>query len=347
MDFALTPTQTELKAAARRYLSDRYPVSRIAELADAGEHDLEAWPELTRQGWLDPDLGLVELASLAEEGGRALHPVPWWTTVGSALPVYRAAGVELPGPATLADGSDTCQATPHGADWLLDGRVAAVIDAGTAAEIVVAARTGSGVALFGVRPDGAGVSLAAGTGIDPLRESAALELAGARGRLLVGASATVAPLLAAGHRRAVMLLTAEAAGVAGRALDIAAGYATTRVQFDRPIGSFQAVGHALAEGYAELELARSLAYRAACVLEDGGDNPDEALACAVHAGRRAAVVVCETAIQVCGGLGVTWEFGLHRWYRRALWLDAYHAGRPDPLILLAEVVLGKEKTSCR
>ncbi|OLZ51515.1 acyl-CoA dehydrogenase family protein [Amycolatopsis keratiniphila] len=313
MDFALTEDQTGLKAAARTYLEDTYGFERIASLADEGGQDLAAWQELVRQGWLDPDLGLAELVLLAEEGGRVLHPVPWFATAGLALPVYHAAGVGLPGPATLADGSGTCRATRRDDGWRLDGAVQAVLHADVAAEIVVAARTPAGVALFGVDP--AAVSLSARDGVDPLRAASDVALAGAAGRLLAGPP-SAAPLLAAIRSRATTLLAGEAIGVADRALAIAVDHAKTRSQFDRPIGSFQAVSQQLADGYAEVELARSLAYRAAVT------PSTEAVACAAHAASRAAVSVCETAIQVCGGMGVTWEFPLHRWFRRALWLEA-------------------------
>jgi alkylation response protein AidB-like acyl-CoA dehydrogenase len=355
MAFAFTETQADLSDAARRYLADRYPPSRIAELSDGEGSDLGAWPELRRQGWLDPELGVVELTMLAEESGRALHPTPWWSTAGLALPVYQAAGAELPGPATLADGSGTCRAAAAGEGFRLDGRLPAVIDALTAAEIVVAAGvagtphaggasggrgTGAGVALFTVRPDGPGVSLAGNGGIDPLRRSSQVELAGAPARLLVGAPAA-AGLLAAVERRGTAMLAGEAVGVAARALTIAVEYAKVREQFGRPIGSYQAVGHLLADGYADLELARSLTYRAACVLHDQSEDSGEALACAAYASRQAALRVCEAAIQVCGGIGVTWEHPIHRWYRRALWIDAFHAARTEPLDTLAKVVLDK------
>jgi len=338
MDFALTETQAELKAAARTYLADRYPTWRIAELSDSAGHDLDAWPELARQGWLDPDIGMVELGLLAEESGRALHPAPWWVTVGLALPAYHAAGVALPGPATLADGADTCRAVLAGDDWQVDGGVAGVIDAGAATAIVVAARTGAGVALFCVQPDTRGVVLTDRTGVDLLRTMSDLSLTGASARLLVDSPAA-APLHTFIGQRATALLACEAVGVAGRALELAVEHAKTRVQFDRPIGSYQAIAHQLADCYVEVELARSLAYRAAAVLADPAQDADEPLACAVHAGLRAASCACETAMQVFGGIGVTWEHPLHRWYRRALWLAAWHAGRPDSLATLAGVML--------
>lgn len=334
MDFTLNQDQRELKAAARHYLSQSYPLTLIAELSDGVGADSQAWPELLRQGWLDPELELLELALLAEEGGRALHPVPWWVTVALALPVYQAAGLPLPGPATLADGSTGCQARQQATGWSLTGQVPSVSQAGSVTEIVLAASTPAGTALFAVEPDGAGVSLTERAGVDPLRVTAGLRLVGAPARLLLDAPAT-GPVLAAIERRWQVLLACEAVGVADRVLELAVDYAKTRTQFGRPIGSFQAVAHQLADSYAAVELARSLAYRAACVLADEPDQAAEAIACAVHAGIRAAVSGCEVAMQVTGGLGVTWEYPLHRWYRRALSLQARAAAGPDPLEVIA------------
>ncbi len=344
MDFTLSPDQRELKAAARHYLSQSYPLTRIAELSDGVGEDSQAWPELVRQGWLDPELDLLELGLLAEEGGRALHPVPWWVTVALALPVYQAAGLRLPGPATLADGSAGCQARQQASGWSLSGQVRSVPQAGSAVEIVTAARTTAGTALFAVEPGAPGVTLTERAGLDPLRASAELRLADVPARLLLDATAA-GPVLAAIERRWQVLLACEAVGVADRALELAVDYAKTRHQFGRPIGSYQAVAHQLADSYAAVELARSLAYRAACVLasepgEPGGSHSAaEAIACAVHAGTRAAVSGCEVAMQVTGGLGVTWEYPLHRWYRRALSLQARAAAGPDPLAVLASELL--------
>ena len=130
MEFLPTDTQRELAATSRRYLADRYPPERLAALAGAGDRDLDAWPELERLGWLDDGLGPVELTLLAEECGRALHPLPWLVTAALALPAFSAAGSTPGGPATLADGSATCAAVPDGERWLLDGEVADVVDAG-------------------------------------------------------------------------------------------------------------------------------------------------------------------------------------------------------------------------
>ena len=114
---------------------------------------------------------------------------------------------------------------------------------------------------------------------------------------------------------------AEALGVAQRALDLGVEHAKTRVQFGKPIGTYQAVSHPLAQTYTDVELARSLVYLAAwCVAEE--DERAEAAAAAAKAfATEAAVAACERSIQVHGGIGFTWEHPLHRFYRRALWLE--------------------------
>ena len=337
MDFATTTAQRDLADAARRHLSDRFPPSRLAAATDHGVPDPEDWAALERQGWLDAELGPVDLALLAEESGRALLPQPWVGTAGSALPVYRSAGLPLPGPATLADSPDMCGAreTP---DWRVNGSAPGVVDAHLATELVVAATTRQGVALFGVAPSE--VSIAVRDDIDPLRRSATVRLLDAPARLLADPGRT-AELLPALRLRTATLLACEAVGVADGALAEAVRYAGIRTQFGRPIGSFQAVAHQLAEAYAEIETARSLAYRAAVTLDGAraGAGAAEAVACAAVAGPRAAVMACEIALQVCGGIAMTWEFGLHWRYRRALWLDAHRVIAVPPHDALAALLL--------
>lgn len=132
---------------------------------------------------------------------------------------------------------------------------------------------------------------------------------------------------------------AEALGVAQRALDLGVDHAKTRLQFGKPIGTYQAVSHPLAQTYTDVELARSLAYWAAwCVAED-----DEQAAIAAAAAKafatEAAVAACERSIQVHGGIGFTWEHPLHRFYKRALWLEGF-GRRPAELRLeVAEALL--------
>jgi alkylation response protein AidB-like acyl-CoA dehydrogenase len=125
---------------------------------------------------------------------------------------------------------------------------------------------------------------------------------------------------------------AEALGVAQRALDLGVEHAKTRTQFGKPIGTYQAVSHPLAQTYTDAELSRSLVYWAAwCVAEDDDRAPLAAAAAKAFA-TEAAVAACERSIQVLGGVGFTWEHPLHRFYKRALWLEGF-GRRPAELRL--------------
>ena len=120
-------------------------------------------------------------------------------------------------------------------------------------------------------------------------------------------------------------LSLEAVGIGAKALELAIEYAKTREQFGKPIGTYQAVSHQLANTYVEMELARSLAYWAAWCVAEGDEQVDVACAAAKAYCGDAAVDACERSIQVHGGIGFTWEHVLHVYYKRALWIQA-HAG---------------------
>jgi len=125
---------------------------------------------------------------------------------------------------------------------------------------------------------------------------------------------------AADARRRVALAL-EAVGIGSKALELALDYAKEREQFGRKIGAYQAISHSLVDGYIALELARSLAYWAAwCVAEGDAQAEIAAMAAKAQAGE-AAVLACEKSIQAHGGIGFTWEHPLHRYYKRALWLE--------------------------
>jgi alkylation response protein AidB-like acyl-CoA dehydrogenase len=132
-------------------------------------------------------------------------------------------------------------------------------------------------------------------------------------------------------------LAAEAVGVAQKALELGVEYVSQREQFGKKIGTYQAVSHPLADTYVETELARSLAYWAAwCVAEEDEQAPT-AVAAAKSMAAETAVAACERSIQVHGGIGFTWEHVLHRYYKRAQWIDAFggHAGRQREVVAAA------------
>jgi alkylation response protein AidB-like acyl-CoA dehydrogenase len=137
--------------------------------------------------------------------------------------------------------------------------------------------------------------------------------------------------------RLLAALAAEAVGVAQKALELGVAYVSEREQFGKKIGTYQAVSHPLADTYVETELARSLAYWAAwCVAEEDERTP-VAVASAKSFCAETAVAACERSIQVHGGIGFTWEHVLHRYYKRAQWIDAFggHSARQRELVATA------------
>jgi alkylation response protein AidB-like acyl-CoA dehydrogenase len=304
MDFAFTDEQDELRRQARSFLAERYPAERVAELADSDEGwDPGSWAELAELGWLGASapeqaggagLGFLEEAVLFEELGRALYPGPFFSTVALALP-------ELPAElqAEVVSGKTRWSASLDGSlvpdlalvDSVLvarDGTLMAVPGGGTALRTIDSTRR------FG-RLNGA-------AGGDPIGDASALR------RIRV---------------RAFAALALESVGIAERALELAVEHSKTREQFGKPIGIYQAISHPLADSYVSTELARSLAYWSAwCVSEADGQAPVAASAAKSYASE-VAVAVCERSIQAHGGTGFTWEHVLHRYYKRAQWIQSY------------------------
>jgi alkylation response protein AidB-like acyl-CoA dehydrogenase len=264
----------------------------------------DRWSELAELGWLDvaeAGLGFVEEALLLEELGYACYPGPYVATIGFAL-VWLSPEQR----ARVAAGEERWSVDVDGfVPWL--GAVDFVVsDGGTA----YPAR-GEDVA-----------------SVDPSRPFGRLEKAD--GEPLTGGR---------NLPRARTASAAEALGVAQRALDLGVEHAKSRTQFGKPIGTYQAVAHPLAQTYTDVELARSLVYWAAwCVAEEDERAPLAAAAAKAFA-TEAAVTACERSIQVHGGIGFTWEHPLQRYYKRALWLEGF-GRRPAELRLeVAEALL--------
>ena len=123
------------------------------------------------------------------------------------------------------------------------------------------------------------------------------------------------------RRRLLAALALEAVGIGSKAIELAIDYVKEREQFGKKIGTYQAISHSLVDGYVAVELARSLAYWAAWAVAEDDDQVDLAVAAAKSQAGEAAVLACEKSIQAHGGIGFTWEHPLHRYYKRALWLE--------------------------
>jgi Acyl-CoA dehydrogenase, C-terminal domain len=123
------------------------------------------------------------------------------------------------------------------------------------------------------------------------------------------------------RRRLLAALALEAVGIGSKANELALAYVSEREQFGKKIGSYQAISHSLVDGYVAVELSRSLAYWAAWCVAENDAQVDLAVAAAKSQATEAAVLACEKSIQAHGGIGFTWEHPLHRYYKRALWLE--------------------------
>ncbi|HEY7796039.1 MAG TPA: acyl-CoA dehydrogenase family protein [Gaiellaceae bacterium] len=157
------------------------------------------------------------------------------------------------------------------------------------------------------------------------------------GRLTAGGGETLDGDFEPVRQRLLAGLAVEAVGVAQKALELAVEYVSEREQFGKKIGIYQAVSHPLADTYVETELARSIAYWAAWCVAEADEQAAVAVAAAKAQAAEAAVAACERSIQVHGGIGFTWEHVLHRYYKRAQWIDAFggHAARQREVVAAA------------
>jgi alkylation response protein AidB-like acyl-CoA dehydrogenase len=349
MDFAFSDEQELLRGAAREFLADRYPAARVVELADApadaAGFDASRWRELAALGWLDPDLGMLEHAVLAEETGYALLPSPWWSTVGLAWPVLDGAlreavstgeravtlaWAEPGGPATLAAAA-TGSATTS-ASGTLTGTKVHVPDLGSVTDVVVVASDGLYAVDLTANPE----VVTARSTMDRTRRLGELSLDGAPARKL---DASV-DALGVVRRNALALLACESVGIAQKALDLAADYTKERQQFGRVIGTYQGVSHRVSNTFVAVQLARSMAYWAAWAVSADDPEADMAVAGAGVSAGEGAVFACEQSIQAHGGIGFTWEHVLHRYYKRAQWNNAFEGTGRAHRAAIADKVLG-------
>jgi len=290
MDFTFTPEQDALREQAREFLAAN-PEPTWAQLAELGWTGVSIAEEEGGAG-----LTFVEEAVLFEELGRALYRGPYFSTVAVTLPALPS---DLRAEVAAGEASWTLALGPLVPDLDTAARVATV--------------GGDGI----YELEGAEREIL--TTSDETRPLGVVR-GGQPGRRL--ADATV---LAEIETRSQTALALEACGVARRALEYAIEYASTREQFGKKIGVYQAVSHPLADAYTRLELSRSLALWAAWCVTAGDPQTPLAAAAAKASAAESAVAVCETSIQVLGGIGFTWEHELHRLYKRALGIESFGA----------------------
>ena len=347
-DLLYSEHETDLRAAVRALLEDRctWPVV-LARTETIEPYDTGLWRVLAADlgcaGLLVPDehggagASYREAAVVAEELGRAVAPVPYLgSAVVATAAVLAAADANLL--AVLGDGSVTAAlavpfASAPGArpavtvrlgapdpagtseGYRLTGSVSCVADA-LPADVLLVPADGVPFGLYEVSAGDAGVSRTPVTSLDATRQLADISFDNANGQLIASGEAAgraIATALTAG----AAVLAAEQLGVAERCLDMTVAYVKERHQFARPVGSFQALKHRLADIWVLVTQARAASRYAAACLAAGDPDSQVAVALAKAACSDAAVLAAQECVQLHGGIGFTWDHPPHLYLKRA------------------------------
>jgi alkylation response protein AidB-like acyl-CoA dehydrogenase len=339
MSLALDREQEQLRTELRRFFAERSDSERVRALMESDEPgDPLVWQQMAEQlglqGLVIPEefggqgFGPTELAIVCEELGRALVVSPYFATVALGVQALLAAGDSaaqerwLP---QLADGSLSATLALAEEHWSLetietrwrDGRLSGsksfVHDGLTAQLVLVVARDDDGLALFAVEPGAEGLTRTPMPSLDPTRRLARLDLDKVPATRVGGGGG-----LQRAVDLAVVALSAEQVGGAQQCLDMSVDYAKTRVQFGRPIGTFQAIKHKCADVLLAVESARSASMFAAAAATEGTDDELAAAASVAKAYCSTAYTfAAKESIQIHGGIGFTWEHDAHLHLRRA------------------------------
>ena len=353
MNFGFTEEQELLRKTARDFLAEHAAMKRVREIMEGSEsHCAELWGRMADLGWLGlvlPEdcggvgLTMVELAIVLEELGRCLAPVPFLPTAIAATAMLEAGdesqkqeqlakiaagrtratlaiteeqGTEEPADMALS-------ARPASDGWQLDGRKLFVCDARIADLLVVVARTGGqgaeGLGLFLVPRETPGLSIEPMQSMDLLRplDDVAFREVRLPAAALLGGAEDAWPVIERILDRARVMICAEMVGGTEKCLEDSVRYAKERIQFGKPIGINQAIKHKCADMLFEVESAKSITYYAAWAASEANDEAPLAAAMAKSYVSDAYRHVAAENIQIHGGVGFTWEYDCHLFFKRA------------------------------
>ena len=343
MNFDFSDDSKLLREQAQRFLREHCTPKVVRHVMEGHEpYGAELWKGMAEMGWLGaaiPDryegagLGYEALCVLAEELGHVLAPVPFVSAVCLAAEAILAAGSEaqkreylpkivrgeLIASFALAEGAgEPREANVHAriADGRISGSKWPVADGSIAQLAVVVARDASGVVLALVDLAAPGVTRGAVPMVDPSADHAKLDFDNAPA-VLLGTGGHGWEMVRRLLDRAAILTAFAQVGGAAASLEMATAYAKERFAFGRPIGSFQAIKHKLADVYVATELARSNAYYGAWALSANAADLPMAAATARVSASEAFFLAAKENIQVHGGVGFTWGYDCHLFYRRA------------------------------
>jgi hypothetical protein len=349
MNLEFSEDQKFVQHTARDFLSKHAGLDVCRKVLESPQATLDAqlWKGFAEMGWLGavvPEehggagLGYLELVLIAEEVGRVLAPVPFASSVGLATEAIlrlgtdeqkkrwlpRLASGELIGALAFAEGPGDLNSgavRTRFAGGRLDGEKLPVFDGEAAGLALVVARGEGGPVLALADLAGAGVTRTRVESFDPSRSLARIAFRGAAAEPLGPAregAAAIEHLL----DRAAVIVGFEQLGGAQRAFEMSREFALGRYAFGRPIASFQAIKHRFADLYTRIEIARSNGYYAAWALSSGSEELRLAACSFRAAASEAFEKTAEEMIQIHGGVGFTWEYDCHLFYRRARWLSA-------------------------
>ena len=343
MNFDFSEDQKFIQHTAREYLAEHAGLDVARSVLESDQpYARDLWQGVAEMGWLGTaapeahggaDMGHLELVLIAEEIGRSLAPIPFSSSVYVAIEALLRYGSDaqqqkyLPtlcsgetiGTFAFAEGTgdlDGSALRTELAGGKLAGTKLPVCDGDVAGLAVVLARDGSDSSLALVELGGEGVDRTALRSIDPTRSLARVEFAGAPAEIL-GEAGQGASQASALLDRAAAMMAFDQIGTAARALEITKDFTMGRYAFGRPVASFQAIKHRMADLYAAIELARSNAFYAAWALSTDDDELGVAAAAARVAACEAIQLAGEEMVQFHGGVGFTWEYDCHLFYRRA------------------------------
>ncbi len=342
MELELSEDQAFFQLTTRKFLAAECPIATVRALeADPAGFTPDYWKQGAALGWtsmLVPEAegggslsehGLLDLVLVAEEMGRLVSPGPLVPVNVVASAVARGGTADqraavLPGllaGETVAAwcGSAPVDAEPDGDGFVLTGTLAPVEAGAQAAHLLVAARTGDGLTQLLVPADTPGVVVTPMDGLDLVRRFAEVRFEGARvpGSSVVGAAGAAADAIEHQLQIAVVLQCAESVGAVDRMFEVTLEYLGDRYSFGRPLSSYQALKHRVADDKMWLEACHAIATGAAhAVAAETDDAAELVSAAAAWIGPHATEVI-QDCVQLHGGIGVTWEHDLHLYLRRA------------------------------
>jgi alkylation response protein AidB-like acyl-CoA dehydrogenase len=337
VNFDFSEDQRALQAAARGYLEDQSPLTAVREILESDEsYKRDLWQGAAEMGWLGTAIderhggagfSHLELVLIAEELGRSLAPTPLSSSVYLATEALKLAGkpeqqdAHLPELAAGRRIGTYADSDAEGPTVLRDGALTGVklpVPDGDVADLaVVSAVDPAGASCLAlVDLNGPGVERRSLQSIDPTRSQARIAFDGAPAEQL-GGTGQGAELASRLQDRAAVLLAFEQLGGADRCLQTARDYAMERYAFGRPIGSFQALKHKMADMFVKVELARSNCYFGAWALAADSDELPVAACLARISATEAYESCAQEGLQIHGGVGFTWEYDCHMFLRRS------------------------------